>query len=48
MKGKLEELTAEELERILREHREELRSERFKGVTSKVDNPKRINGLKKN
>lgn len=47
MKGKLEELTMEELERTLRENREELRKERFKAVTSKLDNPKKIQELKK-
>ncbi|HON77150.1 MAG TPA: 50S ribosomal protein L29 [Spirochaetota bacterium] len=48
MKGKLEELTIEELDRTLRENREELRKERFKAVTSKLDNPKKIQELKKN
>ncbi len=47
MKGKLEELSQEELKRNLRESREEIRKERFKSVTSKVDNPKRISQLKK-
>lgn len=47
MKGKLEELTMEELDRMLRENREELRKERFKAVTSKLDNPKKIQVLKK-
>ncbi len=47
MKGKLEELSQEELKRNLRESREEIRKERFKSVTSKVDNPKRIRQLKK-
>jgi large subunit ribosomal protein L29 len=47
MKGKLEELTMEELNRMLRENREELRKERFKAVTSKLDNPKKIQELKK-
>ena len=48
MKGKLEELTIEELNRTLGENREELRKERFKAVTSKVDNPMKIRELKKN
>jgi large subunit ribosomal protein L29 len=48
MKGKLEELSMEELNRILREHKEELRKERFKGVTSKIDNPQKIEQLKRN
>ncbi len=48
MKGKLEELTIEELDRMLRENKEELRQERFKAVTAKVENPRRISELKKN
>ncbi len=47
MKGKIEELTLEELERSLNESKEELRKQRFKAVTSKVDNPKKIKELKK-
>jgi large subunit ribosomal protein L29 len=47
MKGKLEELSIEELERSLNESKIELRKERFKAVTSKVDNPKKIKELKK-
>lgn len=47
MKGKIEELTLEELERSLTESKEELRKQRFKAVTSKVDNPKKIKELKK-
>jgi large subunit ribosomal protein L29 len=47
MKGKIEELTIEELERSLNESKELLRKERFKAVTSKVDNPKKIKELKK-
>lgn len=47
MKGKLEELNHEELERSLKESREELRLERFKSVTSTLDNPKKISQLKK-
>ncbi len=47
MKGKIEELTLEELERSLNESKEELRKQRFKAVTSKVDNPKKIKQLKK-
>lgn len=47
MKGKLEELTMEELNRSLRESKEELRTQRFKAVTSKLDNPKKIKELKK-
>ena len=47
MKGKIEEFTPDELERSLRESKESLRKERFKAVTSKVENPKRISQLKK-
>lgn len=47
MKGKLEELTNDELNRSLVDSKEELRKERFRSVTSKVDNPKRISELKK-
>jgi large subunit ribosomal protein L29 len=47
MKGKIEELTLEELDRSLNESKEELRKQRFKAVTSKVDNPKKIKELKK-
>ena len=47
MKGKLEELPIDELERSLNESKELLRKERFKAVTSKVENPKRIRELKK-
>lgn len=47
MKGKLEELTNEELNKSLADSKEELRKERFRSVTSKVDNPKKINELKK-
>ena len=47
MKGKLEELTMEELDRSLGESREKLRTERFNSVTSKVENPKKIKELKR-
>jgi large subunit ribosomal protein L29 len=47
MKGKLEEMTLEELDRSLSETKEILRKERFKSVTSKVENPKKIKELKK-
>jgi large subunit ribosomal protein L29 len=47
MKGKIEELSIEELDRSLAESKETLRKERFKAVTSKVDNPKKIRELKK-
>lgn len=47
MKGKIEELSNEELDRSLKETKEELRTERFKAVTSSLDNPKKIKNLKK-
>jgi len=47
MKGKLEELTMDELNKSLLDTKVELRKERFRAVTSKVDNPKKINILKK-
>ena len=47
MKGKIEELTMAELEKSLADSKVELRKERFKSVTSKVDNPKKIKGLKR-
>lgn len=47
MKGKIEELTMTELNKNLADTKIELRKERFKSVTSKVDNPKKIKGLKR-
>ena len=47
MKGKLEELNIEELDKSLIDSKEELRVQRFKAVTSKVENPKKIKELKK-
>lgn len=47
MKGKLEELNIEELDRSLKESKEALRLERFKRVTSSIENPKKVNSLKK-
>ncbi len=47
MKGKLEELTIEELDTSLADSKVELRKQRFKAVTSKVENPKKIQALKK-
>jgi len=47
MKGNLEELTTEELEKSLIDSKDELRKERFKAVTSKVENPKKIKETKK-
>jgi large subunit ribosomal protein L29 len=47
MKGKLEELTFEELDKSLADSKEDLRKLRFQSVTSKVDNPKKIKELKR-
>jgi len=47
MKGKLEELTMAELNKSLEDSKADLRKERFKAVTSKVDNPKKIKNLKR-
>ncbi|MBN1531950.1 MAG: 50S ribosomal protein L29 [Spirochaetes bacterium] len=47
MKGKLEELSLKDLEKLLADSKQDLRIERFKAVTSKVDNPKKIKVLKK-
>jgi len=47
MKGKIEELTISELNKSLTDSKIDLRKERFKSVTSKVDNPKKIKGLKR-
>ena len=47
MKGKLEELNIEELDKSLIDSKEELRIERFKAVTSKVENPKKVKELKR-
>lgn len=47
MKGKLHELSIDELDRSLGETKEELRKLRFKLVTSKVDNPKKFKELRK-
>ena len=47
MKGRLEELTMDELNKSLSDTKVELRKERFRAVTSKVDNPKKIKNLKK-
>jgi large subunit ribosomal protein L29 len=47
MKGKLEELSINDLDTSLAESKDALRKERFKSVTSKVENPKKIKELKK-
>ena len=46
MKGKLEEFTFDDLNKSYNDSKEELRKERFKSVTSKVDNPRKIRELK--
>jgi ribosomal protein L29 len=47
MKGKIEELNIEELDRSLKESKEAIRLERFKRVTSTLENPQKVNNLKK-
>jgi ribosomal protein L29 len=47
MKGKIEDLNIEELDRNLKESKESLRQERFKRVTSTVDNPKKAYNTRK-
>ena len=47
MKGKLEEFTFDDLNKSYTDSKEELRKERFKSVTSKVDNPRKIRELKR-
>ena len=47
MKGKLEELNIEELNKSLKESKAVIREERFKRVTSALENPKKITNLKK-
>ncbi|HNR90207.1 MAG TPA: 50S ribosomal protein L29 [Spirochaetota bacterium] len=47
MKGKIEDMSIEELGRSLKETKEELRKERFKSVTSKLENPQKIKALRR-
>ena len=47
MKGKLEDLNSEELDRNLKESKETLRLERFKRITSTVENPKKAYNMRK-
>jgi large subunit ribosomal protein L29 len=47
MKGKLDELSVKDLDKLLVDSKQDLRKERFKAVTSKVDNPKKMKELKK-
>ncbi|TAL39228.1 MAG: 50S ribosomal protein L29 [Spirochaetes bacterium] len=47
MKIKLKELSMEEMDRAMKDAKVDIRLERFKSVTSKVDNPKKIRENKK-
>jgi large subunit ribosomal protein L29 len=47
MKGNLEELSLNDLDNRLADAKKDLRMERFKAVTSKVENPKKVSELKK-
>lgn len=47
MKENLRELSVDELKKGLLDAKETIRKERFKGVTAKVENPKKIHQLKK-
>jgi large subunit ribosomal protein L29 len=47
MKGNIQELTLEELDKELVKSKEEIRNQRFQSVTGKIDNPKLIKELKK-
>jgi ribosomal protein L29 len=47
MKGNLEELTIEELDKSLFESKEAIRKQRFNSVTSKVDDTKKTRELKR-
>ncbi len=47
MKGNIEELTKEELSKSLIDTKEEVRQQRFKSVTGKVENPKLVKELKR-
>ncbi len=48
MKGKFEELSMADLDKALQDNKVELRKERFKTVTSKVDNPMKFKELRRN
>jgi large subunit ribosomal protein L29 len=47
MKSNLEQLTIDELGKIVETSKEEIRKERFKSVTGKLDDNKKIRELKK-
>jgi len=47
MKGNLEELSIEELSKAVNDAREEIRKERFKSVTGKLDDTKKIRELRR-
>lgn len=47
MKGNLDQLTVAELEKVVVDSKSEIRKERFKAVTGKLDDPKKTRELKK-
>lgn len=47
MKGNLDQLTIEELSKAVKDAKEEIRAERFKGVTGKLDDTKKTRELRK-
>jgi ribosomal protein L29 len=47
MKGNLDQLTIEELSKIAQDSKEEIRAERFKSVTGKLDDTKKTRELRK-
>jgi ribosomal protein L29 len=47
MKGNLDQLTIDELNKIVKDSTEEVRKERFKSVTGKLDDTKKIRELRK-
>ena len=47
MKGNLDQLTIDELNKIVKDSTEEVRKERFKSVTGKLEDTKKIRELKK-
>jgi large subunit ribosomal protein L29 len=47
MKGSLDQLTIDELSKVAKDAKEEIRAERFKSVTGKLDDTKKTRELKK-
>jgi ribosomal protein L29 len=47
MKGNLDQLTIDELTKTVKDSNEEIRKERFKSVTGKLEDTKKIRELKK-